>query len=545
MRVLVAILVAWANKGGCLMSHLVDENLFLPSSTDMIDGIVAEYRQTRSRIEQVADSMSATETQSAVAFFLAGQTDRQYNIPSVSKLFSLEPAIAALNSHYWSIAMKKTDVLEVMPQARRDEWFSMIREKKCPDFEESTVRSTLDDLLASRYRFFAEKIDGVFRGLSNDHVTNEPKGFYKRMILNYVFDDWGSVKYEKSGIIHDLRQAIARLENREEVVPGSTDTILRYARKNTGQWMPCDGGRIKVKAFLKGTCHIEIHPDIAVMLNIVLASLYPLAIPASFRTKRAKPTKEWPLMQRPLPYAVLKVLQSATLASVATGNIRHPYEKKEKTISIPIYENDRFAIKEAELILESIGGVYLDHHWQFDYDALSVVKEIVATGCVPDRKSHQFYPTPKPLGQIAIDLADIGDDDLCAEPSAGIGNIADLMPHKRNVTCIEVSSIHAQVLKEKGYRVLNEDFLKYAESTLSRFDRIVMNPPFEGGRWQAHLEAASKILVSDGVITAILPSSARNSAVLSSAWSCEYHGPYNNQFADASVSVCILVAKRK
>ena len=58
--------------------------------------------------------------------------------------------------------MQLTDVLDLMPQARRDAWHASIREHKCPDFDEATVRATLEDLLGQRHTFLAERVDGFF-----------------------------------------------------------------------------------------------------------------------------------------------------------------------------------------------------------------------------------------------------------------------------------------------------------------------------------------------------------------------------------------------
>ena len=72
--------------------------------------------------------------------------------------------------------------------------------------------------------------------------------------------------------------------------------------------MTIDGGALRIRCYLKGTAHLEVHPDMAWRLNGVLASLYPAAIPAEFRQKPKKRLKEFAMMERPLPFAVIKVL---------------------------------------------------------------------------------------------------------------------------------------------------------------------------------------------------------------------------------------------
>ena len=70
-----------------------------------------------------------------------------------------------------------------------------------------------------------------------------------------------------------------------------------------------------------------------------------------------------------------------------------------------------------------------------------------------------------------------------------------------------------------------------------------MNPPYSQGRWQAHIEKAATLLADDGVMVAILPSSAAGKDVLpgmKTTWS----KVYENQFKGASVDVVIMRAEK-
>ena len=169
---------------------------------------------------------------------------------------------------------------------------------------------------------------------------------------------------------------------------------------------------------------------------------------------------------------------------------------------------------------------------------------IVCSGCIPDDKTHQFYPTPEHLAQVVADLAEIEPHHSCLEPSAGTGALIDKLPECQHLTCIEISELRAEVLRNKGNYTITGDFLKAAELTHGQlFDRVVMNPPFSQGRWLDHLEAAAHCTAKGGRIVAILPSGAQNKNILP-GWSCVFHGPYDNEFAGASVSVVILVAEK-
>ena len=129
---------------------------------------------------------------------------------------------------------------------------------------------------------------------------------------------------------------------------------------------------------------------------------------------------------------------------------------------------------------------------------------------------------------------------MCLEPSAGIGGLADWLPKDRT-TCVEVSSLHCKILESKGHKWIEDDFLKM--NILNKFDRVVMNPPFDRGQWQAHIEHAASMVSKGGRLVAILPSGAPTRTALK-GFNLEWHGLYGNMFAGASVSVVILVATK-
>lgn len=513
------------------MSQLVvNEPFYAPVSRDLLGSLLDQYRALRVRIEDVA-RMVDSESGAAIPYFLQGNSDAlngsRYT-PAVKDVFKLEGAVGALNSDFWRRTLALTDVYECMPQARRDEWDEMIRTFQAPDFTEDAVVPTIEDLLLSREKFLAERVDGIFRNLSGNHVTNEPQGFGKRMILEYVFNDWGSVQFSRSGTINDLRCVIARFMGRDEPRTCQTAEDLRRMREWPGEWHTLDGGALRCRVYKKGTAHLEVHPDMAWRLNAVLHQLHPYAIPASMRMRPTKPPKAFALMQRPLPFEVVAILSDCVkrdgMKAVVVGYAA---------------DNNKPAAKEACRVLESIGGVRTDcsyaDEFEFGYDVREVVATIVLSGCIPDKVSHQFYPTPERIAREAVEMARISDGHECLEPSAGLGGIADLMP---SPVCVEVSGLHCRILRAKGHEVHEGDFLKWAAHA-PQFDRIVMNPPYSEGRWRAHVEAAAKLLPSGGRLVAIVPASARGKEIVSGLpheWSQVFAG----EFADTSMDVAIV-----
>lgn len=465
-----------------------------------------------------------------------------------------ENAMPKLAAFFWSRAMELTDLLEAMPEKRRNEWQNAIREHKCPPFTEKIVRDTFCELLASRTKFLAEKVDGLFRGLSGEHVTNRPEGFWKRMILNTVFYEYGVQNSQKVGLIHDLRSVIARFMKRDAPYYSATSDVLYAMKGNWGEWYTLDGGALRMRLYMRGTVHLELHPDMAYRLNMLLAQLYPQAIPPKFREKSPRACKDIPPMQQPLPYEVLKWLADLEPASYLTDG----YPRKRQIIpntwtqkGSGLKESSEAVRMESRAVLESLGATrkLLKEHgmwvWEFPYPAGRVLQEVIASGRVPHDYAHQYFPTPKMLAERCIELASIQPGMTCLEPQAGLGGLASLMPRERT-TCVELAKLRCLALREMGFQeVIEGDFLAWSASNYTRYDRIVMNPPFDQGRWRAHLEAAGRMLAPGGRLVAILPSGAGKLAdKLLPGLRGECPETHSDVFKSASIDVAILVFDR-
>lgn len=526
------------------MNNLVLRNdssgFFAPVDASLLGSLFTTYRLTRANIERMGQFMASDDCRIAMRYYLDACKDDQGRCGlQVDKLLRTDAAISALNAEYWDRALKLTDVLECMPQVRRDEWYKAIRDMETPDFTEETVVNTMQELLNSREKFLAERVDGIFRALSGEHVTNAPSGFGKRMILYVISGSFGMINHTNAGHITDLRKIIARFMGRDEPTGyGITDSVIRTAMSQTGEWLTIDGGAMRIRCYQKGTAHLEIHPEMAWRLNAILAHIYPLAIPPEFRTKPKRKPKDIELTSRLLPFAVVSALQSAEPASERVSE--RNWRKLPNTVYIKA-RMDKFIEAQVDQVLEQIGGVRAKigvayHYWLFDYNPLPIIGVICASGCVPDYKSHQYYPTPSELAEIAVAHADLRDGMTSLEPSAGQGGIADHM-HVGKTVCVEVSDLHCKILNEKGHTVVQGDFLKLAQEPI--YDRVAMNPPFSDGRWQAHVEHAAGMLADGGVLVAIVPSSASGKFTMP-GYSIEWLGVYGDCFAGTSVSVAMM-----
>jgi len=533
--------------------ELLGDNFFAPLEADLVDSLLGRYQHARAKIGEIASTVTSAENSAAVRHFISGNLSGHrggYGI-SVREVFDAASAVASLNSAYWQEALNLTDVYEYMPNDRRNEWNEQIREMKTPDFEEKTVRATLSELLFSREKFFSERVDGIFRNLSGEHVTNRPEGFGKRMIMARVYDEWGGNNYQRTGYIDDLRQVIAKFMGRDPTSYRTTDKILQIARSRAGEWLTLDGGALRVKAFMKGTAHLEIHPDMAWRLNDILVFLHPAAIPAEHRHKPRTKAKSFALQSNLLPFSVLSELSELEIertTSFQPNRWDEPRPPITTNTNNRRFKNlmdfDKAVRAEAEKVLMSLGGVKMARNaftwFELDYDPTTAIQDIQLSGALPEQKTHQFYPTPGALAAQLLDEVDIREGETCLEPSAGMGGLADLMP-KDGTTCVEISPLHCRVLEARGHTVIEGDFLQWAQETRQRFDVVVMNPPYSEGRAVAHLNAAAELVKHGGRLGAILPAGSDKKGLLP-GWDCSWSEPMEGMFAGTGVRVVRLVA---
>lgn len=117
----------------------------------------------------------------------------------------------------------------------------------------------------------------------------------------------------------------------------------------------------------------------------------------------------------------------------------------------------------------------------------------------------QFYPTPKTVVEMMMDKVDWSGIHFILEPSAGKGDIVDgvaqrMKGRRCQIECVEIDPDLREVLRGRGRCVVGDDFLRW--TTHTRYDLIVMNPPFRDG--DKHLAHALDLMQHGGQIVCLL-----------------------------------------
>lgn len=121
-----------------------------------------------------------------------------------------------------------------------------------------------------------------------------------------------------------------------------------------------------------------------------------------------------------------------------------------------------------------------------------------------------FFPTPRPIVERMIDLAGDIAGKTVLEPSAGKGNIAEVLRQKKGKTsCVELNWELADILRKKGFECVCLDFLEHRPPAW--FDFVVMNPPFERRQDVAHIRHAFTLLRPGGRLVALASSTGAQS----------------------------------
>ena len=136
------------------------------------------------------------------------------------------------------------------------------------------------------------------------------------------------------------------------------------ARIRHGEWLVMDGGALRVRAYLKGTAHLEVHPEMAAAK---LHSGAPVSDgnSASVPPETEKKLKDFTLMDKPLPFAVLAVL-SGLKAEHHNPRRRNKWDDPTPPLTTNPFnrrfdwqDEDKAIRGQAGKVLEMIGGVLI------------------------------------------------------------------------------------------------------------------------------------------------------------------------------------------
>ena len=218
-----------------------------------------------------------------------------------------------------------------------------------------------------------------------------------------------------------------------------------------------------------------------------------------------------------------QVLNVILNSKVKVGVVTPPKEKASPLV-----------YREYKKVMEALEGVWQPSkgcfHFPFHVQLPRVIKKILDTGEVPLRKkTYQEYFTPVWLAELMAKLAANHFMSLpnppkyiaVLEPSAGRGALVDAIKErtefKTHVLAVEIQKYNSALIRRGlDIVIVSGDFLKLdapagINTHFLRKELVLMNPPFADGAWLKHVKHAYEFMSFDGIMIAIVPSSAKAS----------------------------------
>lgn len=199
------------------------------------------------------------------------------------------------------------------------------------------------------------------------------------------------------------------------------------------------------------------------------------------------------IKEREIPVEVLDVLAACRV--------------EDTSLYLPEGQLDRQLYTSVNRVLEALGGKWdrQSKAHRFEIDPSDALADVISTGSYTHPDDMGWFPTPEPLAQDVVGLADLRPGMEVLEPSAGRGALAAIIAEtvdQDDVICVELDAGRAAYLVELGYPTICCDFLTWQPA--KPFERIVMNPPFARKSDIDHVMHAWSMLAPGGRLVAIM-----------------------------------------
>jgi len=184
---------------------------------------------------------------------------------------------------------------------------------------------------------------------------------------------------------------------------------------------------------------------------------------------------------------------------------------QEQRIELPRQHLAHYA--RIKTMLLAAGGRYARNGFSFasGRDAEDSLAQLRAGAKPNPKKDRQAYFTPPPVAVTTVAWAGDLRGKRVLEPSAGDGALADeARAAGAEVVAVENHGPSAQILRDKGYRVIERDFLTLAPDDVGRFDAVIGNPPFSRGQDISHVTHMWRFLHPGGVLVSLMSAGWRS-----------------------------------
>ncbi|QJU37897.1 DUF4942 domain-containing protein [Serratia marcescens] len=192
----------------------------------------------------------------------------------------------SIDRDIWRDLMLKSGMISLMDAQSRDEWYKNLDEGELPEISEENILATFEQLHHNKGEVFERGVINVFKGLSWDYKTNNPRSFGKKIIINNLvtYNRWGfSLNWGwRRDQLTDLERMLFLLDG--QPIPDNHGDIctrlMAHIRDNPAKDVYEDEF-FSIRYFQKGTAHLMFKRlDLVEKMNDIIAKHYLGMLPA-------------------------------------------------------------------------------------------------------------------------------------------------------------------------------------------------------------------------------------------------------------------------
>lgn len=192
-----------------------------------------------------------------------------------------------MDREIWQKLMHDSGMISLMNSEQREKWEKSLYTEDMPEAILDNVLASFEHLHNSSNAIFEEGIVGLFRKLSWEYKTNNPRKFGKKIIIESLVEctPYGArLRNNAMSRLDDLTKAFCLLDKKP--VPdfryGSGAAFHDHVNKHNFDGEIFETEYYKVKYFKKGSGHVYFKDESLVdKLNEIISRHYPNALPSA------------------------------------------------------------------------------------------------------------------------------------------------------------------------------------------------------------------------------------------------------------------------
>lgn len=247
----------------------------------MRDGIVDRLAQAKDLIDEAASMLAG-----AGMFRTKGMPYELSDVIGDRRdcLSMLDPewkvkTTSALDSFAWAHLMNESGLRTFMCASARREWDDLIYACRTPPLTLENIQATFQGMHAARFEMMERGVCELYRKLSWDYKTNNPRMFGKRLILrSFMMSYCNRVNWHSANELDDLIRFFHFYDGKAEPDHRKSHSELIAAAGQASGTVVTE--YLHIQWFKNGNAHITfLRADLVEKLNGVLAKHHPLALP--------------------------------------------------------------------------------------------------------------------------------------------------------------------------------------------------------------------------------------------------------------------------